>query len=138
MNKEILLVVDTVSNEKGVDKEIIFEAVELALATATKKRYQEDIGVRVQIDRKSGDYETFRVWEVVDDNSELWECPARVMSDERAAEPQWYQELDLRSLIQKSLAVIPTHLWTAFFEEVLMMFQHFEHSLHSLSFEVVD
>ena len=86
MNKEILLVVDTVSNEKGVDKEIIFEAVELALATATKKRYQEDIGVRVQIDRKSGDYETFRVWEVVDDNSELWECPARVMSDERAAE----------------------------------------------------
>jgi len=86
MNKDILLVVDTVSNEKGVDKNIIFEAVELALATATKKKYKEDIDVRVQIDRESGDYETFRVWQVVDDNSELWEFPSKVMSDERAEE----------------------------------------------------
>ena len=104
MNKEILLVVDTVSNEKGVDKEIIFEAVELALATATKKRYQEDIGVRVQIDRKSGDYETFRVWEVVDDNSELWECPARVMSDERAAEVD--PELKIGDMYEESIESI--------------------------------
>lgn len=104
MNKEILLVVDTVSNEKGVDKEIIFEAVELALATATKKRYQEDINVRVKIDRKSGDYDTYRVWEVVDDNSELWECPAKVMSDERAAEVN--PELQIGDFYEESIESI--------------------------------
>jgi len=48
------MVADTVSNEKGVDKEIIFEAIEAALATATRKRYSEDIDVRVAIDRESG------------------------------------------------------------------------------------
>ncbi len=65
-NKEILLVADTVSNEKGVDREIIFEAIEAALASATRKKHQKDIGVRVDIDRKTGDYETFRQWEVVE------------------------------------------------------------------------
>ncbi|MDH5370791.1 MAG: hypothetical protein OEW99_12250, partial [Gammaproteobacteria bacterium] len=49
MNKEILLVVDAVSNEKGVDKRVIFEAIEIALATATKKRYNNDVDIRVQI-----------------------------------------------------------------------------------------
>ncbi len=68
MNKEILLVVDAVSNEKGVDKEIIFEAIEAALATATKKRHGGDVDIRVAIDRETGDYETFRRWEVVDDS----------------------------------------------------------------------
>ena len=66
MSKEILMVVDAVSNEKGVDKEIIFEAIEAALAMATKKLHNEDMEVKVDIDRKSGDYETFRVWNVVD------------------------------------------------------------------------
>ena len=69
MNKEILLVVDAVSNEKGVDKSIIFEAIEIALATATKKRYTNDIDVRVKIDNDSGDYDTFRRWEVVEDDA---------------------------------------------------------------------
>ena len=68
MNKEILLVADAVSNEKGVPKDIIFEAIEQALATATKKRYDEDADIRVQIDRASGDYETFRRWSVVDND----------------------------------------------------------------------
>lgn len=68
MNKEILLVVDAVSNEKGVEKEIIFQAIEAALASATRKKHGGDIEVRVQIDRKSGDYETFRRWLVVDDS----------------------------------------------------------------------
>lgn len=86
MNKQILLVVETVSNEKSVDKEVIFQAVELALATATKKRYQQDIDVRVQIDRKTGDYETFRRWKVVDDDAPEWECPPRVLSVEDAHE----------------------------------------------------
>lgn len=69
MNKEILLVVDAVSNEKGVEKDIIFEAIEAALAMATKKRYTNDIDVRVTIDRESGDYETFRRWEIVEDDA---------------------------------------------------------------------
>ncbi|GMG86415.1 transcription termination factor NusA [Biformimicrobium ophioploci] len=69
MNKEILLVAEAVSNEKGVDKDIIFEAIEVALATATKKRYDEDSNITVNIDRLSGDYETFRTWEVVDDDT---------------------------------------------------------------------
>jgi len=69
MSKEILLVVDAVSNEKGVDPEIIFGAMEVALATAAKKRYDEEAEVRVVIDRKTGDYETFRSWEVVDDET---------------------------------------------------------------------
>ena len=66
MTKEILLVVDTVSNEKDVEKGIIFEAIEAALATATKKKnLNEDIDVRVSIDRETGEYETFRRWRVV-------------------------------------------------------------------------
>ncbi|HLA74377.1 MAG TPA: transcription termination factor NusA, partial [Gammaproteobacteria bacterium] len=69
MNKEILLVVDAVSNEKGVSKNIIFEAIEAALATATKKRHSADIDVRVAIDRETGDYQTFRRWLVVEDNA---------------------------------------------------------------------
>ncbi|WIO73795.1 transcription termination factor NusA [Porticoccaceae bacterium LTM1] len=68
MNKEILLVAEAVSNEKGVSREIIFEAIEQALATATKKRYDEDANIRVVIDRVSGDYETFRWWKVVADD----------------------------------------------------------------------
>ncbi|GAB1256237.1 transcription termination factor NusA [Aurantivibrio plasticivorans] len=70
MNKEILLVADAVSNEKGVDRDVIFEAIEVALATATKKRYDEDSEIRVIIDRKTGDYETFRRW-LVRDNEEM-------------------------------------------------------------------
>jgi N utilization substance protein A len=68
MNKEILLVAEAVSNEKGVPRDIIFEAIEQALATATKKRYDEDADVHVIIDRESGGYETFRRWEVVSDD----------------------------------------------------------------------
>jgi N utilization substance protein A len=67
-SKEILMVVDAVSNEKGIDKEIIFEAIEIALATATRKRQLGDIDARVAIDRESGEYETFRRWQVIDES----------------------------------------------------------------------
>jgi N utilization substance protein A len=80
MSKEILMVVDVVSNEKGVEKEIIFEAIEAALASATKKRYHEDIDVRVAIDRRTGDYETFRRWQVIDDEAPDIEFPERQMT----------------------------------------------------------
>lgn len=76
MNKEILLVADAVSNEKGVDKEIIFEAIEAALASATRKKHGRDIEVRVAIDRNTGDYETFRRWQTIEDDAEM-EFPSR-------------------------------------------------------------
>lgn len=71
MSKEILLVAEAVSNEKGVSKEIIFEAIELALAAAAKKRFEEEGGeptVEVRIDRKTGDYKSYRRWNVVGDD----------------------------------------------------------------------
>jgi N utilization substance protein A len=67
MNKEILLVVEAVSNEKGVDRDVIFEAIEAALETATKKKANEEMDVKVEINRKTGDYSTCRRWLVVDD-----------------------------------------------------------------------
>ncbi len=67
MNKEILAVVEAVSNEKALPREKIFEALESALATATKKKYEQEIDVRVEIDRKSGDFDTFRRWVVVEE-----------------------------------------------------------------------
>ena len=70
MKKEILLVAETVSNEKDVDKELIFKAIEAALAMATKKKAGQDIDVRVAIDRRTGDYETFRRWTIVPDEVE--------------------------------------------------------------------
>jgi len=76
MSKEILMVVDAVSNEKGVDENIIFEALEAALASATRKRSGKDIECRVSIDRETGDYNTFRRWEVVADDDEQ-EFPLR-------------------------------------------------------------
>jgi N utilization substance protein A len=69
MKKEILLVADAVSNEKGVDREVIFQAIELALATATKKRYDEESDITVKIDRRTGEYVTERRWLVVSDDT---------------------------------------------------------------------
>lgn len=89
MNKEILMVVDAMSNEKGVAKGIIFEAIEDALASATRKRNREDIESRVAIDRETGDYRTFRCWEVVDDEPESLEAPTRQirLNDARERDP---------------------------------------------------
>ena len=84
MNKEILMVVDAVSNEKGVDKEIIFEALEAALASATRKRHGEGIDVRVAINRKTGDYDTFRRWKAFADDSTELEFPDRELRLEDA------------------------------------------------------
>jgi N utilization substance protein A len=85
MNKEILLVVDAVSNEKGVNKEVIFDAIEVALATATKKRHAGDIEVRVSIDRQDGSYSSFRRWEVLADDAEI-EAPDRQYTLSQARE----------------------------------------------------
>jgi N utilization substance protein A len=86
MSKEILLVVDAVSNEKGVDKEIIFQAIEAALATATKKRHMEDMAVRVDIDRETGDYDTYRTWTVVADEDFEAEIAGQILTLDEARE----------------------------------------------------
>ena len=75
MSKEMLMVIEAVSNEKGVEREIIFEAMEAALASATRKRNGEDIDVRVAIDRTTGEYDTFRRWKVFADDSTELETP---------------------------------------------------------------
>ncbi len=77
MSKEILYVVDAVSNEKNLEAEDIFEAVEIAIATATRKRYGAEQDFRVDIDRETGDYETFRRWQIMDDEDPEFESPER-------------------------------------------------------------
>ncbi len=73
MNREVLLLVDALAREKNVDKEIVFGALESALASATKKRFSEESDTRVRIDRNTGEYQSYRCWEVMDD--ETFETP---------------------------------------------------------------
>ncbi|AEB59945.1 NusA antitermination factor [Ectopseudomonas mendocina] len=80
MSKEVLLVVESVSNEKGVPAGVIFEALELALATATKKRFEDEVDLRVSINRQNGSYETFRRWTVVDESE--FEDPAYQLTED--------------------------------------------------------
>ncbi len=102
-NKEILLVVDAVSNEKGVDKEIIFQAIEAALASVTKKRALGDIEIRVAIDRKTGDHESFRRWEVMADGEEL-EIPDQQISLKLAQED--YEGIEVGDWIEEPVESI--------------------------------
>ena len=88
MSREILLLVDALAREKNVDKAIVFAALELALASATKKRFHEDVEVRVAVDPASGDYKSFRRWQAVPD--EVVESPARqiALSEARKRNPE--------------------------------------------------
>jgi N utilization substance protein A len=98
------MVVDAVSNEKGVEKEIIFEAIEAALASATRRKHGEDIDVRVAIDRQTGDYDTFRRWKVFEDESTELEFPDRelrmidAVDVDENAEPGGYVEVPMESV----------------------------------------
>ncbi len=104
MSKEILMVVDAVSNEKGVEKDIIFEAIEAALASATRRKHGEDIEVRVAIDRETGEYDTFRRWLVFEDESTELETPDRelrmidAVDVDESAEPGGYVEIPMDSV----------------------------------------
>jgi N utilization substance protein A len=104
MNKQILEVVEAVSNEKGVAREIIFEALEAALASATRRKHGDDIDVRVEIDRKTGEYKTFRRWKVFADDSNELEFPERELrlDDAKdvnpAAEPAGFVEVPMESV----------------------------------------
>ena len=94
MQKEILLVAEAVSGEKGLPQEAIFEAIEQALATATKKRYSENSNIEVIIDPKTGDYETFRLWEVVS-KEDIEDLGVQVIHDD--------QNNELGSLIREKV-----------------------------------
>lgn len=101
MSKEILLVVDAVSNEKGVEKEIIFQAIEAALATATKKRHEGDIDVRVDIDRETGEYETFRRWTVIADEDFDVEIANQILTVDEAKE--YNPDAEVGDIIEEQL-----------------------------------
>ena len=71
MNRELLMLVEAISREKNVERDVVLGAVESALAQATKKLYQGEVDIRVSVDRDSGNYETFRRWLVVPDEAGL-------------------------------------------------------------------
>ena len=103
MSKEILAVVDVVSNEKGVEKNVIFEAIEAALAAAAAKSHEEDIDARVSIDRDTGEHDTFRRWLVFADESTELEFPdyelrmIDALDIDTSAEPGGYVEIPIES-----------------------------------------
>lgn len=85
MNKDILLIAQSIANERGVEEAVIFEAIEAALAATAAKRYPGEVLMRVDIDRKTGDYNTFRRWLIVaDDEVELQEFPEQVIALSKA------------------------------------------------------
>jgi len=104
MSREILLLVDALGREKNVDKEVVFGALELALASATKKRFHEDVDVRVAIDRNTGDYEAFRRWKVVPDDTPEYNT-AQMTSLEEAQEKKPDAKLD--DYIEEPIENIP-------------------------------
>ncbi|MEI7530894.1 MAG: transcription termination factor NusA [Betaproteobacteria bacterium] len=79
MSKEVLILVEALAHEKNVDRNIVFEALEMALASATKKRYDTDVDIRVSIDRQSGEYETYRRWLVVPSEAGLQEPDREIL-----------------------------------------------------------
>ena len=99
MSREILLLVDALAHEKNVEKEIVFTALEMALASAAKKRFQEDVDTFVSIDRLTGDHQSFRRWLVVAD--EEFEDPVRQLGLSDAL--QQHAEIELGEFIEKPL-----------------------------------
>jgi len=97
MQNEILLVAEAVSGEKGLPKSSIFEAIEMALATATKRRYEENSNIEVKIDSVTGNYETFRVWTIVSDE-ELEDNGIEIILSEAKAKDK---DLDIGSVIKE-------------------------------------
>jgi len=99
MSREILLLVDALAHEKSVAKEVIFTALELALASATKKRFSEEADVRVEVNRENGEYKSFRRWEVKADDAV--ENPAAQIS--LADAKQRYPEIEENDFVEEPL-----------------------------------
>ncbi len=104
MNRELLMLVDAISREKSVDRDVVFGAVELALASATKKLYQGEVDIRVSIDRESGEYETFRRWLVVPDEAGLQNPDSEeILSDARDR----IADIDEGDFIEETVESVP-------------------------------
>ena len=102
MSREILLLVDVLAREKNVTKDIVFSALELALASATKKRIHDEADVRVVVDRETGDYETFRRWEVVADEDFIHEAQHLPLSDAKKQDP----DVEIGDFLEEALEPI--------------------------------
>ncbi len=102
MSKEILYVAEALSNEKNVSKEVIYEAIEIALATATRKKYRKDMDVKVIIDTQTGDYRSFRRWEVVSDEEFEFEDKQITLEEARKEDP----ELEIGDIIEEEMESI--------------------------------
>jgi N utilization substance protein A len=104
MNRELLMLVDAISREKNVERDVVFGAVELALASATKKLYQGEVDIRVSVDRDSGNYETFRRWLVVPDEAGLQNPEAEeLVSDAR----EEIADIEVGDFIEKPIESMP-------------------------------
>jgi len=104
MNRELLMLVDAISREKNVDREVVFGAVELALASATKKLYQGEVDIRVIIDRDSGNYESFRRWLVVPDEAGLQNPDAEELLTDARDE---IDDIEIGDHIEKPIESVP-------------------------------
>jgi N utilization substance protein A len=104
MSREILLLVDALAREKNVNRDVVFGALELALASATKKRFTEDVDVRVAIDRDTGDYQAFRRWRVLPDDAPDW-INAQMLSVEEAQDRKPDAKLD--DVIEEPIENVP-------------------------------
>ena len=102
MSRELLLLVDALAREKNVDKNIVIGALELALASATKKRFPDDVDVRVEVDPATGEFKSFRRWQVVAD--ELLEAPERQLTLEQACKRN--PEIQLEQFIEDPLPAV--------------------------------
>jgi N utilization substance protein A len=102
MSRELLLLVDALAREKNVNKDVVFGALEQAIGSATKKRFTEDVDVRVAIDRATGEFESFRRWQVVPD--EAVEIPAQqiALSEAKAQ----YGDVQIEDYIEEPLEPI--------------------------------
>jgi len=104
MNREMLMLVDAISREKNVERDVVFGAVESALAQATKKLYQGEVDIRVAVDRDSGDYETFRRWHVVPDEAGLQLPDQEILLFEAKEE---MPEIEVDEYIEESVDSVP-------------------------------
>ena len=102
MSKELLLVAEALSNEKGVKKEVVFEAIQAAIESATIRLMAEDVGIRVQLDPRTGDYETFRYWEIVADDAV--EVPTKQMPISEARKHS--SDIEIGEVIEESIPSI--------------------------------
>ena len=102
MSREILLLVDALAREKNVNKDVVFVALEMALASATKKRFSDDADVRVAVDRETGDFESFRRWQVVADEA-VENAPQQIPLSEALKQ---HADIQLEEFIEEPLEPI--------------------------------